>query len=70
MPKATLTALAWHQSWILWGFVYAVGLVTGYWLAGGIGVLSALAVLSSYQVIRAYAKLGGVLRQRGSLHRT
>lgn len=63
MPKATLTALAWHQSWILWGFVYALGLGVGYWSGAWPGVLWALALLSSYQVIRAYSKLGRVLTQ-------
>jgi two-component system phosphate regulon sensor histidine kinase PhoR len=63
MPKATLTASAWQQSWILWGFSYITGLGLGFWLGGWKGLILALALLSSLQVIRAYMKLGRVLKQ-------
>lgn len=63
MPKATLTALAWHQSWILWGFIYAFAFALGHWLGGWHGVLWAWALLATVQVLRAYAKLARVLAQ-------
>lgn len=63
MPKATLTALAWRQSWILWAFTYAFGLAAGYWLGAWIGLWAAFTAITSLQIIRAYAKLGRILNQ-------
>lgn len=63
MAKATLTALAWRQSWILWGFTYAVGLALGYALGGRAGVAIAFTALTVFQTIRAYRKLGRILEQ-------
>ncbi len=63
MPKATLTALAWRQSWILWAFVYAFGLAGGYWLGAGTGLWAAFTAITVLQIVRAYLKLGRVLNQ-------
>ena len=63
MAKATLTALAWRQSWILWGFTYAVGLGVGYAISGTYGLLAAFISIATFQIIRSYVKLGRILDQ-------
>lgn len=63
MAKATLTALAWRQSWILWGFTYAIGLLIGYLISGSRGLLIAFVGLTVFQIVRAYQKLGRILAQ-------
>ena len=63
MPKATLTALAWRQSFILWGFTYALGLAIGYATGGLTGLLIAFILLSTFQIVRSYRKLGRILEQ-------
>ncbi len=54
MPKATLSALAWQQHWILWFFVYAVVLSVAFLNYGGIGVLWAWAIVATWQIARNY----------------
>ena len=61
MPKATLTALAWRQSLILWGFTYVLGLGIGYATGNLTGLLIAFILLASFQIIRSYHKLGSIL---------
>lgn len=61
MSKASLTALAWHQSWILWGLIYLLVMIPAYVFCGWQGVLWAWAITSTLQVIRAYYKLGKLL---------
>lgn len=61
MGKATLTALAWHQSWILWSLLYLLALYAGYLQFGWLGVLWAWALLATLQVLRAYRKLARLL---------
>ena len=63
MPKATLTALAWRQSLILWGFTYVLGLGIGYATGNLTGLLIAFILLASFQIIRNYHKLGRILDQ-------
>jgi two-component system phosphate regulon sensor histidine kinase PhoR len=61
MGKATLTALAWHQSWILWSLLYLSAFYAGYLLFGWPGVLWAWAILATLQVLRGYGKLARLL---------
>lgn len=61
MGKATLTALAWHQSWILWSLLYLAVLSVGYLQFGWQGVLWAWALLATLQILRAYSKLARLL---------
>ncbi|MBP6534603.1 MAG: hypothetical protein KA218_06075, partial [Arenimonas sp.] len=61
MGKATLTALAWHQSWILWSLLYCAAFYAGYVQFGWLGVLWAWAILATLQVLRAYGKLARLL---------
>lgn len=63
MSVATLTALAWRQSWILWVAIYSLGLVAGYWFFEWQGVLWLWAIISTLQVIRAYRKLSHILNR-------
>ena len=55
MAKATLTALAWHQSWILWSLLYLSVFYAGSMRFGWLGVLWAWAILATLQVLRAYS---------------
>jgi two-component system phosphate regulon sensor histidine kinase PhoR len=61
MSKASLTALAWHQSWILWALTYLTAMIPAYLFFQWQGVLWAWAITSTLQVIRAYFKLGQLL---------
>ena len=63
MQKATLTALAWRQSFILWGFIYALVLAIAYFFNDGVGVLYAWATLTTIHTIRAYSKLAKVMNR-------
>lgn len=63
MPKAPLTALAWKQTWFVWGVTYIIGLGLGYWLGAWQGLIIALALMSSLQVIWVYMKLSRILHQ-------
>lgn len=63
MSKATLTALAWRQSWILWAFVYAVSLTLGFAVGNWLGLLIATLAVSTLQLIRAYWRLAQILEQ-------
>jgi two-component system, OmpR family, phosphate regulon sensor histidine kinase PhoR len=63
MQNASLTAIAWRQSWILWIAIYISCSAIAYWFFDWQGVLGAWAVVSSLQVIRAYRKLGHILNQ-------
>lgn len=62
MPKATLTALAWRQTWILWGFFYVLVGAVCFALGSWQGLLAGLFALSVFQVGRAYRKLDRVLQ--------
>ncbi len=62
MSKASLTALAWHQFWILWALIYLIALIPAYIFFQWQGVLWAWAIISTLQVIRAYFKLGHLLK--------
>jgi two-component system, OmpR family, phosphate regulon sensor histidine kinase PhoR len=62
MPKATLSALAWQQHWILWFFVYAVVLSVAYVNFGSLGVIWAWAALATFQIARNYQRMARLLR--------
>ena len=62
MPKATLSALAWQQHWILWFFVYALVLCVAYLSFGGLGVLCAWAILATLQIARSHWRMFGLLK--------
>jgi two-component system phosphate regulon sensor histidine kinase PhoR len=61
MGKATLTALAWHQSWILWSLLYLLVLCACYLQFGWQGVLWGWALLATLQLLRVYSKLARLL---------
>jgi two-component system phosphate regulon sensor histidine kinase PhoR len=63
MAKTTLTALAWRQSWVLWGLTYAAGLGIGYAMGGNSGLVIAFIFLTTFQIIRSYLRLGRILEQ-------
>jgi two-component system, OmpR family, phosphate regulon sensor histidine kinase PhoR len=63
MSKATLTALAWRQSWILWAIVYGVGLALGFAIGYWQGLLIAALTVTILQIIRAYWRLAHILDQ-------
>lgn len=62
MNKASLTALAWHQFWVLWALIYLMALIPAYVIFQWQGVLWAWAIVSTFHVIRAYFKLGRLLK--------
>lgn len=68
MPKATLSALAWHQHWILWFFVYAFVLSVAYLSFGGLGVLWAWALLATFQIVRNYWSMSRLLKNLEGRH--
>ncbi len=62
MPKATLSALAWQQHWILWFFVYTLALCVAYLSFGGLGVLWAWAIMATLQIARSHWRMSGLLK--------
>lgn len=62
MNKASLTALAWHQFWIIWALIYLSVLIPTYVFFQWQGVLWAWAIVSTLHLIRAYSKLGNLIK--------
>ena len=62
MNKASLTVLAWYQSWILWALIYLSTLIPAYVFFQWQGALWTWTIVSTLHVILAYSKLGNLLK--------